>query len=520
MKTLAASPFCEQLTKSPLGQALAGSKEVKQLLDLEKQLKQLIGLSAEELADDIFGDAVVFAFRPAPADKPEQEQGLILVNVRDPKKLQALVDHLNAAQKKSGQLKSIDEREHNGVKYFRRAEQKETNYYHVRGSVFVFSGQEAMIAEALDHDRTTAAEPVLARRLREAALPKALFTAWINPRAFDDQLTAKAKESTVEADAAFLKTFAVYWKALDGVFLALSVEKEFSLSVALQARTAELPTAARKLFGEAMKPGELAAAFSENALLATALRLDVPALVEVLGDFMTKENRDAFQKQTNLGGVLGKNFLKEVGPDVGLALYAPSPRDKGYLPHAVLALKVGPGSDPARPVDQAILSAFNSFALLAVLGHNQQHPDEPIEFAKVQQGPRDVHTLVSDKALPPGVQPSMSLASGYLLLADAPETIRQTADALAAARKAPADEAVPLVWLSLKDWRAYLKDRREALAQSMVEREKITNKEASDRLDGLLSVLQFADRLEISRRSAPGRTTVTIAVRPAYSLRK
>src|SRR5260370_16475389 len=95
MKTLAASPFSEQLDKSPLGKAFAGAKEMKQLLDLEKQLQNLIGLNSEELRDDILGDAVVFAFRPAPPGKPEKEEGLILVRARSEKKLQTLVDHIN-----------------------------------------------------------------------------------------------------------------------------------------------------------------------------------------------------------------------------------------------------------------------------------------------------------------------------------------------------------------------------------------------------------------------------------------
>jgi hypothetical protein len=522
LKTLAASPFAEQLDKSPLGRALSGSKEIGKLIDLEKQLKQLIGLSSDELRDDILGDAVVFAFRPAPPGKAEQEAGLILVRARDAKKLQALVDHVNDAQKNSGQLKSLDEREHNGVKYFRRVEQKETNYYHLRGAVLVFSGQESILKEALDRDRTTAvdAETALARRIREAGLPRSLFTACINPRAFDEMLAAKTTESQVASDVAFLKNFANYWKALDAVFVSLAADKEFSLTVALQGRPDELPAAARKLLMEATKPSDLRSAFAENALLATAVRVDFASLVEVLGDFMTKENRANFQKQLSFGGVLGKNYLKDIGPDVGLVLFAPATRDDTWLPHAAFALRVRPGSDLARPTDEAIVTALKSFALLAVVGHNQQHTDDVIEFTKVQQDKREIHTLVGDKVFPPGVQPSLCLTNGYVLLADSPETIRRMANALAKPAKAPDSATVPLLRLSLKDWRAYLKQQRDPLVQSMVERDKITNKEASERLDNLLGVLHFIDRLEVTQRTSPGRTTLTIALQPAYPLKK
>ncbi len=74
--------------------------------------------------------------------------------------------------------------------------------------------------------------------------------------------------------------------------------------------------------------------------------------------------------------------------------------------------------------------------------------------------------------------------------------------------------------MSFKDWRVYLEERRKPLEQSMVERDKITEKEAKERLDNLLGVLRFVDRLEISGRTAPGRMTLTIAVQPAYPLKK
>jgi hypothetical protein len=521
MKTLAASPFSEQLDKSPLGKAFAGAQELKKLVGLEKQLKDLIGLGPDELCADILGDAVVFAFRPGAPGKPEQDEALLLVRARDEKKLRKLVEHVNAAQKESGQLKSLDERAYNGMTYFRRQEPKETNYYHLRGPVLVFSGQEAILKRALDNNRTAVAdaEPPLARRLREAALPRSVFTAWINPRAFDAQLAAQT-EAAVRTDAAFLKNFTRYWKALDGAFVALGTEKGFSLTVALQGRPDELPAAARKLCAEVARPSDLTAAFPDNALLAGAVRLDFAALVEMLGDFMTKENREAFGRQVSFGGVLGNNFLKDVGPDVGFAVFAPEPAEKSWLPHAAFALRLGPGPNPKQRTDQAIVVLLNSFAAVQVVAHNQQHPDETLDLAVIHQAKREVHTLSGDKVLPPGVQPSLTLAGGYLLLADSPETICRIADALGGERKAPPDDTVPLVQVSLKAWRHYLGDRRKALEQSMVERDKITEREAKERLDNLLGVLQFVDRLEISHCTARGWTTLTISLQPAYALKK
>src|SRR5437879_4398244 len=64
---LAASPFLASFQKSPLGEAIRASDETQKLLELEKHLSKQLGLDWLKLRDEIFGDAVVFAYRPAPA---------------------------------------------------------------------------------------------------------------------------------------------------------------------------------------------------------------------------------------------------------------------------------------------------------------------------------------------------------------------------------------------------------------------------------------------------------------------
>ena len=76
---LADSPFVEQVRRSPLGTALQASKELGQLDQIDRGLRQSFGAGFDQLRDDLLGDAVVFAYRPGPPDKPDQEQGLILV---------------------------------------------------------------------------------------------------------------------------------------------------------------------------------------------------------------------------------------------------------------------------------------------------------------------------------------------------------------------------------------------------------------------------------------------------------
>src|SRR5262249_41814698 len=154
---LLASPFAAQFRRSAFGASLADSAEVRQLAKVEKDLEKLLGVGWAGLRDDVLGDAFVFAYTPGPPDKPELEQGLILVRARSAKTLAALLDKVNAAQKDSGELKALVEREHKGVKYYRRVERKEVNYYLLRGPVLVLTGQEGMLRKAIEREQAAPA---------------------------------------------------------------------------------------------------------------------------------------------------------------------------------------------------------------------------------------------------------------------------------------------------------------------------------------------------------------------------
>ena len=217
---LASSPFVDQFRESAFGKKLQEASEVTTLLGAEKELKKQLGVGWNELRDDILGVAVVFAYRPGPKGA---EQGLMLIRARDAKMLGDLVARFNKAQMAAGDLKELKELKYKDIVYHGRVEKNTTTYYHLRGPVLVFSGQEEMLQRALDLDRAapTGAEPALATWLRELGADRALLAVYVNPRAFDADFAAKLASADA-AGAAFLKTFLVYWKALDGVALSLT----------------------------------------------------------------------------------------------------------------------------------------------------------------------------------------------------------------------------------------------------------------------------------------------------------
>ena len=528
---LRSSPFLAQFRESPVGAALANSPEVKKLAQLGGDLRKHLGVGWEQLRDDVFGDAVAFAYRPGPPDRQDDEQGLFLLRARSATTLADLVDRINRVQKESGDLRALDEREHQGITYFRRLERDKATgrdkptFYFLRGPVLVLSGQEAMLRAALDLDRSlaAAAEPPVARQLKQLGAGQAFLTVLLNPRAFESHLAAKLDRMSGNPEATVLGAFAVYWKALDGAALTVLLDRDLSVAVAVRARTEALPEPARRFLAAAARPSELWNGFPDSALAAAAFRLDVAALFDALAEFLPAEKRRGMSGDLDrhFGTTLGKDFVKEVlpclGPDGGFCLTAPPAGGAGFLPQALLALKVAPGKG-APPVDQSILSALNSFALVAVFGHNARQSDRPLSLRTESADRHEFKFFAGDRALPPGVQPAFGLSGGYLVVASSPDLYRRfgTAAPSPSAGHGPS----PLLRVSLRGWRAYLQERRDDLAAFLAERNQLPSEEARRRIDDWVAALQFLDRLDLTQRTAPGQVTLTLTVHPARPLKK
>jgi hypothetical protein len=520
-----ASPFYRRFHASPLYQVLRNTPEVKKLLALEKFLQDPLGIDWPRLRDDILGDAVAFAYRPGPSGKPEEEQGLLLLKARDGKLLAEVFARLNKVQEKSGDLKQLEVLEHNGVKYYRRVEKNGEHYVYLRDALLALSSQQAFVQQAIDLDRKAGTEegPV-AKQLRQLGADKAFVSLWVNPRVFQGEIERLAKDAP-GAEASFLQTFAGYWKALEGAALYLSLDKELELALALRADPERLPPAARKLFAEFARRSELWARFPDDALLAAAGRIDAAALVEVLSDFLPKEERQVLLNALgrNLGAALGKDFCKDVlpnlGPDVGLCVTAPPADDKAWFPHTVLALRVRPGSKET-PVDQALVRAVDFYALSLVFGYNRRHePPDQLALKSVFQDKVEVKYLVNDRLFPPGLQPGYALQAGYLVLGSSPEAIRRFGTA-PAAPVTPAKDDVPLLRLSLKDLRRFVKERREPLADFVAAKNQLSREEVGKALDKLLIGLDLLDRLELTQRSTgAGQLTLTLRIHTVEPLK-
>jgi hypothetical protein len=516
------TPWLKAALASPLGKTLAESPEFKQLGRIDTFLRQQLNTSWRQLCDELLGDAVVFAYRPGPPGRPEKEQGLALLRARDPALLARLIERINEDQKKSGELKALEARVHNGVTYYRRAEAKGDRFYWARGPLLAYTGEESLLRRVIDLSaapRPPAAASVLAARLRGLGADRSLAALWINPRTLDAELQ-RAADNAPAADGPVLKHFLVYWRALDGIALTLNLHPGPELAMAVQVREADLPPSARRFGSGAAGISALWERIPPDALLAVAGKVDVAALVESMGEFLTGEARQAMAATVNrtFGAALGldvvRDVLPQLGPDWGLFLTAPA--NQSDLPQLTFALRVRPGTT-APPVDQALLKALNSLAMLAVLTHNTGRADE-VRLKVVMQGPVEVKYLASDKAFPPGVQPAFALKDGYLLLATSPEGIRAFGAApTVAPPKRPAGE-VPLLRVAPRGWSQFLKDRREALVAALAVNNEISRETAGQWVANLHGVLDLFDRLEVTQRAETGQAVLILRLHPAAQL--
>ncbi len=400
------------------------------------------------------------------------------------------------------------------MQYVCRMDRGQASYYILRGPILVLSKQEDILKQALDREQALdhAAEPPLTRELKALGVDRALMVLWLNPRALDAAVEARGKTGEAEVH----KTVTACWKALQSVAVALHLDRNLSLSLALRGRLEELPPATRKLFAEAGQPCELSRLFAEDPLLALAGRLDLAALVSSVSEFLPAKSRQELQaKLQPLGAAV--NVLPSLGPDMGLMLVAPSRRDKGsWTPDAWLALRVGAGAK-AVPVDRSTIASLRFLAVAPILAYNSANPDNPIALKYETRGGRDI-TYLTGKAFGPGLQPAFALHQGYLILASSPEVIARFV--LPAPGTLPPMESVPLLRVSFKAWRAYLKERRKELVDAMTAKKEITPLEAGAKLDQLQAGLHLVERLELRQKTSKDLVTLTLSLQPTQPFKK
>jgi hypothetical protein len=305
--------------------------------------------------------------------------------------------------------------------------------------------------------------------------------------------------------------------------LSLKVDADLELSMVARGDAEKMPAPVRKLLRELGSPSELWARFPEDALLAAALRVSPATLWELLSAVQPKETIDTLKAELDrhVGALVGKKVVEElfphIGPDWGLCVLAPPSTETGWMPQVILAVKVREGEREA-PADKALLTALEFYARAAVLEQNKTRKADLLSLKTLKQDGLEVRYVASQSGAAMGLQPAFTLCDGYLILASSPQAVRAFAGAKPRDRKEY--QETPLLRLSVKSLRRYLSERRQAVIAALAEQNKATVKETGEKLDGLLAVLEFLDRVELVQSSSSKQAMLTLRIKPTWPLKK
>jgi len=517
------SPFAERFAKTSIGRSLANAPETKQLAAFEEQLKTHLQMTWAQLRDDILGDAIVLAYTPGPPDKPDGEQGLLILHARNPGRLGALLDRLNAVQKQSGELLATESRQFGRHTYTRRHKKDGEEFYCLSGQLFVFSESEAQLQKALDCDRhrpsVDEVQPAQTRLLRALGVEQNLVVVWLNPRAFDLSLKPKV-DAAHGAEAANLRTFYQCWSAIDAAAVTVRLDHNLSFSLTVQARPDALPLSLRQVLVESRRPAAVWSAFPSNALFTAAGRVPWEPAADRGREALPPENRKFLQDalERSVGAIIGRDFLpkllREIGPEWGACIAPPDEGSKVWLPTVTAAIQMRSSTDAS--IKQRVLNGLDVFLGLVVVSVNSQHSTR-FQMRPLMQGDVEVRVIEGERFMPPGMQPAFAWKGDYLVFGSSPEAILRFKPPSANEAVMTSDE-VPIVRLALAGWANYLRNYRELLADFAARSNRLPIADVHRRLDKLLEALDLFDTVEVTQRTRDDRSTMTLRLRMAAPL--
>jgi hypothetical protein len=507
------SQFVEWLPQSELFRSLPKAVNFAQIRESLSPLFGTLGVTPDELLDDVFGDAVVFAYTPPTS--PKGEGAVLLIRPRKPETLTRLLDRLNEIQTSNGEVKEIVRREHKGQPYFER--QKSTGqleFYCTRGGVFAYSGSEADIQATIDRDVKLPSvgekPPELSSRLAKLGVANALAAVLVNPRSLDAEVKAKVAAANAD-EKPFLDRFAEVWAALDSAAVYVSLDANLEVGLSLDFHPDDLPPAAKQWLTGMRTPLRLSAAIPDDALFAAAARFRAGDLIATVRSMLPEKGKKELDRalRDTLGSVFGRDRLAGVlvalGPDWAIWAEPPS-AERNFLPVLVGAVRIDPTGPDARATRRAIERAVAFGFQAAQVAYNASHSDQ-IETVESQDGDVVITSLVSEKLFPPGVRPSYAFKCDYLVLASTPDAIKRF--------RAPTGEPVPGEAVAFRfsgvAARAYLKSHGPKLAAFLSIKGAGEERELRKHVDQLAAVLELVERIEVVTRGS--ETGLRLAVR-------
>ncbi|MCX7700203.1 MAG: hypothetical protein N2039_04945, partial [Gemmataceae bacterium] len=390
-------------------------------------LAKALGDDAGRLRDDVCGDSLIFVYRGDSADGERGEYGLLLTWCRDVRAAEKIRERIDAAQRKSGELRALRRKPHgNGHLTQRVKAQGDSDFLTQLGPILALSNSEAAIRQTIDR-RHEPRENSFRNLWKRVGASHDFITLWLNPRSFDSELMQRA-QTAPEEEKPFLETFARLWAAVDAVTVSIDWSKEKSVALNIAYRQRDLPRAWREWLESPSKPRSTRLRMPADCLAVIRAPVNLPAIRDVMRTVLPAEawNDLSAAAESALLPLFGQKHTKEFSSQFSTpwTLFVTPPlSDDSWLPDVALAIPLAETAN-ARFEGQ-LRDAMEALTLLLRLRLGAGL-EEPIQSGRrVGQNGAEIHFFQHDGLFPKGLQPAYSVQQRHLIWGTNPKVIER-----------------------------------------------------------------------------------------------
>lgn len=370
-REIGGSPLLAALQDLPAARAWLASDGSKALAKAARDVEAALRLPIGAIRDELVGDAVVLAFQPGPAGKPEQARGLLLALPRDRALADRLMAALNDAQIRSGELLGVEARARDKVRYsarnFRQADRPSEYYAQLEGGAFVWSNSEEMLLGVIDRKlsggKGLGDDPAFLK-VRKGLPERSVASLFVNPRLIERAM-AEVPRPAKPADERVAAMLGRYLGAVEYAGASLQWGDGVFLHTHEAIDPARLDPWLRRWLTGPSEPLTLAGQVPESALAVVSVSIDPEAIGGALWELVPEADRPGLDNlRLALRGILmGRDPVTEILPRFGpgmLLTLGPGPR---FPLVAALSWKDRPDDDLTAPLDNALRTALAFYAL-------------------------------------------------------------------------------------------------------------------------------------------------------------
>lgn len=491
---------------------------------ISTEIGRQIGVPTKDLFRKVFGGSVAVAVWPPDEVGSENFPGLLVVEAPDAEVLAKVIDGVNEANRKSGELLNLDEATYGGVTYFvrrvRRDGNESTEYLAAVGNLGLLSNREAVLRTALDL-RAKGTKPAgsLAQSpaFQEAVGrgPQEAVLRWfLNPRPWDPFVRQGVQEG-IENDpgaAPILRGIGDYWQAMRFWSAFVTLKNGISIDAVIRHDAERMAPGTQAFVASFGGEARFAEMVPQGALAVVSGRMDIGKLGQEFLAILEQQEPEEWSKLRSVSAALlsgldpVRDVLSRLGPDYGFCIM-PAGTDSALPVHWMSGLQIRSGDTTSdEPTTKfAVDEALRTLLRFGAVAHNAENDDHTaVVKTKVENGHR--FTWVDGlKNMPPGWTLAYTVSQGYLLAGSSREVLLETlqrpsSESIAAEGRehlVDADGKLPsqVFYVNLRAARELMETHKQQLIDTVSEMKDVEPDVAEKGLRQLHTLLRLCDQV-------------------------